>query len=194
MNFMTSKGIFMMTLRKTLFALLVIGLPGAGILGCDFGVNPYLFDGTPVGADYRVDVTGTSYSGSTTIPLRDILESIKKEVDSITVLNITLLVDSTAGTASPLTISGSASIDSYTFVTLSGVPITAFSKERSIFDKTIPGFSFNRAGVDHIVDLLRDPGSVPETVVAAVSASTSASPLHFTIHVKLYTQVFTKSK
>ena len=183
-----------MTPRKILFAILISELLGIGIPGCDIGVNPLLFDGTPVGADYRVDVTGTSYSGSTSIPLRDILESIRGEVDSISLINITLLVDSTAGTATTTALSGFVSVDDYTILTLSDVPISAFSSERSIFDKTITGFTFNRAGVDYLVGLLSNPESVPETVNATVSASSSSSPLHFTIHVKLYTQVFTKSK
>ena len=194
MNTIISKGLFMKTQRTMLMAVFLVISLGAGITGCDFGVNPFLFDGTPVGADYRIDVTGTSYAGSSSIPLRDLLESIKKDVDSITVVNITLLIDSTAGTASSLSITGSSSVDSYTILTMTGVPISAFASERSIFDKTIPGLSFDRTGVDHIVSLLRNPESVPETVVAAVSGFASSSPMHFTLHVKIYTQVFAKSK
>ncbi|MBI4546360.1 MAG: hypothetical protein HY707_00145 [Ignavibacteriae bacterium] len=157
---------------------------------CEFGIYPLLFDGVPVIVKYRIDETSTSYSGSSTVNLQNIPEEIEEEIDSIKVFNITLKIDSTAGTNPSTTVSGSASIDSRTIFTFTNVPLSTFSTERSIFDTALSGVSFIPDGVAYLIGLLNQR-PLPATVTFAVSGSASSSPLRFTICIKLYTQVFT---
>ena len=174
---------------KLWVALVIFAAASVAVIGCDVGVNPLLFDGSPVSAKYRVDTDGSSYLESKTVDLATVVEDIDKEIDSIKVFNVTLFIDSTEGTASGTTASGFVALDALTLVSLTDVPLSAFATERSIFDTTITGFHYNDAGVAHLISVLKQR-PLP-SVDVSVSGSTSSSPLHFTLHLKLYTQVFT---
>ncbi len=104
----------MMIKKYLLIMMTALGLFGIAMTGCDVGINPLLFDGSPVSCRFRVDASGTSYSGSATISLNNILSKIDKHVDSAKVFNITMLIDSVTGT--PL-VSGTGTIDGHTLLT-----------------------------------------------------------------------------
>ncbi|GEM_PF-1055255 len=168
-------------------------------IGCELGVNPLLFDGSPVSARFAASTADSSYADSTTIALHDVLSGIDKHVDSITVFNVTLLIDSLRnGTLASTTVTGSGSIDGTTLLTLSNVPLSTFSSERSIFDpslKSLPGgasFSFDPAGVSYLNGLLKHPDSLPASVKVKVGGTASQSGLYFDVTIKLYTQIFAK--
>jgi hypothetical protein len=160
------------------------------IAGCDLGVNPLLFDGTPITAKFRVDQTGTVYASAKVINLQDALGSISKEIDSVKVFNITLQIDSlTNGTDPSTTLTGVAVLDLDTLFTVNNVALSAFSSERSIFDKSLTGFSYKASGVSHLIALLHQ-NPLP-TVSVGVLGTASNGNLHFTTKLKLYTQVYT---
>lgn len=175
---------------RTKFLILVsVALIAALGVSCDLGINPLLFDGSPVTATYRVDATGNSYDTTITIDLHDILADIDKSIDSIKVFNITLQIDSTAGTAPGTTVTGEGYIDNLLLLSINGDSISRFATERSIFDTTSTGLSYADAGVAHLVAVLKmDP--LP-TVTLRARGTASTSNLHFTIKLRLYTQVFT---
>lgn len=190
----------MMLKKYLLTGIAALGLFGIAFIGCDVGVNPLLFDGSPLSAKFRIDAAGSSYGGSVTDSLHTILEDIEKNVDSIKVFNITLLIDSTSGTPAGNTISGiggfsigSGAPTGDTLLTLNNVSLSAFSSERSIFDPTLvaAGVIYNTAGITHLNAILKDPNTWPATITVGVLGSSSMSGLHFTAKVKIYTQVFT---
>lgn len=173
-------------------------LAGILIVGCDVGVNPLLFDGSPLSAKFRVDESSkSSFDDSTTINVAEVLSSVDKDIDSIKVFNITLQIDSlTDGTQGTTKLSGTAMIDGHILFTIldPGVELSAFASERSIFDETISGGPIFRAdGVAHLISRLHSlhSSSPPASVTVRVSGSASSSTLHFTVKLKLYTQIYT---
>src|SRR5260221_14497470 len=180
----------MLTKFLIFVALMMIAMVG---VNCDLGINPLLFDGPPVTGTLRVDAVGSVFATMQTVDLHEVVADIDKEVDSIKVYNITLQIDSTAGTDPSTAFSGSALVDGDSLLNVVGLPITAFASERSIFDATITGGPiFVQKGVTHLINLLKDYkeshvlGEI--TIVAAGSATTPN--LHFTIKLRLYTQLF----
>jgi len=169
---------------------------GAFLVGCDVGINPLLFDGTPVEASYCVEVTsGTTISPiSKTVNLEDILSSIEKDIDSVKIYNITLLVDSTTGTAPGVDFTDSLYMGSTKVFSMNGTPLTAFTTERSIFDPSITGLQFGSTIVSTLTSYI-DPKNRPApTVTLTFAGSASNQPLLFTVHLKIYAQVYTKPK
>lgn len=181
--------------RTAIVLVLVLAAILAAILaGCEFSNNPILVEGAFVHATFRVDQdglpAGTPIAATTTVRLADVLDGASASADSVKIYNITVMVDSVTGATSPdAPLTGSALIDGNTLFSLSDVPISALGKEHSIFDATVPGFSFTNAGVQYLVQALRqDP---PPTVTVGVVTRSSSSALHFTLRVKIYTQVYT---
>jgi len=174
-------------MKTSILSLTLLLLLGAA--GCELSTNPLLFEGPPITAKFRVDLTGTAFGDAATINLQDAVGGIS-DVDSVKVFNITLQIDSlTNGTSPATTISGTATLDGVTLFTITNVALSAFSSERSIFDNSLAGFSYNAAGVSHLLSVLRQR-PLP-TVTLAVGGTASAPTLHFTTKIKLYSQVFT---
>jgi hypothetical protein len=183
-----------MKIRKQFFALLAAAVLLMVAPGCDVGVNPLLFDGTPAQAVFYVNTSGTSYSGSQNVNLNDIFDAIGDQIDSVKVFNITIQVDSTGSTPSGTTISGTGTVDGNTLVTLSSVSIASLTTEQSIFDTNFDGFTLGAAGVDALVSALGTAFADRDgdhTATFAVSGTSSGSPLQMKIIVRVYTQVYT---
>ena len=185
-----------MTILKhvTIFLVAVLFLTLGS--GCDLGVNPLLFDGTPVSAVFYVNTTGTSYSGSKTVNLNDIFDAVGNRIDSIKVFNITLQVDSTEGTPAGTTLTGTGTADDVTIVTMTNADITSLATEQSIFDPSFTAFTLNSDGVDALATKITNAfadRSVPHNVNFEVSGSrsTSTGSLKMKIIVRVYTQVYT---
>ena len=162
--------------------------------GCEFTNNPLLVEGAFVNAAFRVDQEGlppnSPFGASTTMRLGDVLEDISDVADSVKIYNISITVDSVTGSTSPAsTISGSASIDGHSLFTLSNVPLSALSPEHSIFDTSVPGCGFSSAGVQYLVQALRQ--NPPPTVTVTVFGNSSSTALHFSLRLKVYTQIYT---
>ena len=176
-------------LRYTLIVALL-----STMAGCEFTNSPLLVEGAFVNASFRVDQEGlpanTPFGTAAMLRLTDVLDNVSAAADSIKIYNITVMIDSTAGSAPAATpISGLASIDGITLFSLDNVPLSSLGREHSIFDASVPGCSFNASGVLHLVQSLRQ--NPPPDVSVAVIGSSSAAALHFTLHVKIYTQVYT---
>jgi hypothetical protein len=180
-----------MTTKFLMFvALVTIALAG---LNCDLGINPLLFDGPPLTGTLRVDAVGSVFATVEAVDLGGLASEVDKGIDSIKVYNITLQIDSTAGTNPATTFSGSALIDGDSLINVVGLPLSAFASERSIFDATVTGGPiFVQAGVSRLIAILKSYGeshTLPVvTIVASGTASTTS--LHFTIKLRLYTQLF----
>jgi hypothetical protein len=162
--------------------------------GCEIGTNPLIVDGSPLTATLRVDGNANMYGTTETVNLEDVLAGIDKDVDSIKIFNITLLIDSTAGTPAGTTLTGGIGVNTDTLVLMMGTPITAFSSERTIFDPTLKnaGFSYNNGVVTILHGFLQQ--NPRPTITLLFGAITNKTPIHFTFHFRLYTQVFTKVK
>ena len=163
------------------------------ISSCELATNPLLFDGSPLSANFTVIVTGNSFSGSNTIHLSDVFSGIDIDIDSVSVINVSILIDSLSnGAVGSTTISGTGSVDGHALLTLSGVALSTFSSERSIFDPTLSGagVTYGSAGISYINSMLRHPESLPSSTSISVSGTTSQNG-RFKAHIKFYTQVFT---
>jgi hypothetical protein len=159
--------------------------------GCDIGINPLIFDGTPVEATFEVNSLVSTFPPIVySVDLQEVLSDIDDEVDSIKVYNITLHVENSGGNNPSVT--GDITVNGNTLVSLSNTPVSAFAAERTIFDPGLQaqGFNYSPTIVPTINGYLKQDPKPTVNVVA--SGSANQSPLHFTIHVKVYTQVFLK--
>ncbi len=162
--------------------------------GCELGTNPLLFDGSPVTVSFRVDEpSATILADSTSKDLEDV-KNIDKDIDSVKVFNITVQIDSiTGGTDSSTTLTGTVTLDhAYTLFTLDTVALSEFVTERSIFDNSLGNkFAYNSAGVNYLLDLIKNKPNPLPTVWIAVYGRADKSPLHFRVRLRLYTQIYT---
>lgn len=184
---------------KRYFAGLVLAALVVLLWGCDIGVNPLLFDGAKLHANYHVQSSTTSFSASETIDsaqIADVVSEVDKQIDSVKVYNITIKVDSTGGTNPATTVSGSLLVNGHTFLTLTNVPISTFSTEISVLDPSVAsaGVSINRPGLEFIVNQFKNKESLPTSLTLVATGSTSHSPVDFWIHLTIYTQIFTAGK
>jgi hypothetical protein len=139
------------------------------------------------------------FGDSLTVNLGDVLSGIDKEVDSIKLFNITLLIDSTTGTAPGTKLSGLFLLrnnnQSYdTLFVMNNMPLPTFAEEQSVFDPklTSAGFTYNPTFVNIMHGLLQqNPQPMIHLALGGIGSST---PLHFNAHLKIYTQVFAKIK
>ena len=180
--------------KITLVTMTLAGILATIIAGCDIGINPLIFDGSVTGKTFYVNTTGTSFDEGASFDLSSLKDLTDQTIDSLKFYNLTILIDSATGTPS---ISGSIVVDSVngvpasdTIVTLTNVPITDFSSERSIFDPTLAGVTYNASAVA----ILKGYFNSGAVIHVRASGSSSSSPLVFDIHVKIYGQVFTKPK
>lgn len=180
-------------MKTMVFTLLTI-VAGVMVLltGCEIGTNPVILDGSPVTADLRVDASSNILADSLTVNLGDALAGIDKEVDSIRVFNITLLIDSvdTMGGSNIISLGG-LKLENDTVLTLVNTPFSAFATERTIFDPKLKnfGFTYDSTLALTLQQYLRQKPQ-PVVHIAFGIFSLPPSQLHFTVHLKLYTQVF----
>ncbi len=174
---------------KLLLAALFVAVT-ALLVSCDLGINPLILDAPAATATFRVDETLTSsFDNSSVVDLEEIRTNIDSDIDSVKVFNITLQIDRKAGTSPATTISGSALVDGYPLLTLSGTAMSQFASERSIFETTLTGGPiYMNLGVQHLISVLRQR-PLPSVTVRA-SGTASGLPLHFTIRLRVYTQIF----
>jgi hypothetical protein len=163
-------------------------LPLVGFL-CDVGINPLLFDGSPLTAKFTVASSTTSYSSTDTLHMEEAIAAIDKDIDSVSLFNITMRIVN-KGTPGPR-VSGTAAFNGTPFITLTSVAVDSFNTERSIFH--LPsGFTISRNGVRQIVHAVKDASRGEGSTIAFITvAGTSTSALNVEIYLKLYTQVFT---
>jgi len=158
--------------------------------GCDIAVNPLLFNGSPLTAEFVIDEQQTSYQGTDQIRLGNLLSSISETVDSIKVFNITLRIEPMTGTPENLTVSGSIDVDNQEMVEMSNLPISLYENEQSIFDFGLTQYlTGNPALVPYLNSLLAQP--VLQTITVNVTGQASDTPVRLRIFVTLYTQVYT---
>ncbi len=159
--------------------------------GCDIGINPLIFDGSPVEASFEVNSLISTFPPIVySVNLGDVLSDIDDEVDSIKVYNITLLIEN-LGTTNP-SVTGDITVNGNTLLSMNNTPISVFVSEHSIFDASLQaqGFNYSSTIVPTINGYLKQDPKPTVNVVA--SGSAAPAPLHFKIHVKVYTQVFTR--
>lgn len=167
------------------------------VAGCEVGINPLIIDGAAASDPVRVDIDAPfppAILASSNVDLDDILSDLGN-ADSIRLYNLTLLATNT--TTAPATrvngsirirMAGSARQD--TLANFSGLLLTEFLTERSIFDKTISGFTVHPQGIATLVLALRSPRPLPMATVY-IDAFADHSSLHLTLHLKVYAQIFT---
>ncbi len=161
------------------------------LYGCDVGINPLLFDGSPLEAILTVTSTETSFMQSGEVNLSDAASDISQDIDSVKVFNVTIRVENTGGTAPLTTFSGNATFDGNTVATLTNVPLSTLANETSIFNTT--GISFNGTGVHALATAINAAVSQHDGTLHSFSVTMTASesPVNIKIHVKVYTQVYT---
>jgi hypothetical protein len=181
--------------HRSFFTLAAVLLCTAGFFSaCDVGVNPLLFDGTPVVAEVVIhpDPGATVFGYSDTINLGDILDDIEDDFDSVNVFNITLKMENTGGMDSTTLLSGGGLYNGDTLLSFQGKPLYEFLQERSVF--RMRGLKVHRAGIRSlkvgINSALRGGG--PTTAIVQVGGTSSNANVNLKAIFKIYTQVFTK--
>lgn len=181
--------------RNVIASMLLLSM--FAIAGCEVGINPLVIDGAAVSDPVRVDIDAPfppAILANTNVDLEDVLSDLG-EADSIRLYNLTLLTTNT--TTDPATrvngsirirAAGSARQD--TLAVFNGVLLSDFLMERSLFDKTLSGFSVHPQGIAVLVSSLRSPRPLPMLTIY-VDAIADHSSLHLTLHLKVYAQVFT---
>ncbi len=162
------------------------------LAGCEIGTNPVILDGSPTAQSMRIDNAGNLFGGVGTVDLSEVFSGVADEVDSVKIFNITLLIDSTAGTASGTALTGMLVLNTDTLFTLNGTPLSEFSGERAIFDPRLKqrGLAYSAATIGVLQRLLNQTPSPKVTI--GFGGIASSSPLHFSAHLKFYTQVYTR--
>jgi hypothetical protein len=186
-------GIYMKNNKQIWLSVFTVALLVLVGFGCEVGVNPLLFDGSPLAASFTVNTTGTSYNGSTTLNLNDVVKDFSKSIDSTDVFNVTIRIEN-ASSPENTTISGIGQVDGNTLLQITNVPLSTFATEKSVFDKSITGFNVDASGFLALRTLVKNAlqqPDMPHTATLSLSGTASQSPLQFTIYVKIYTQLYT---
>lgn len=165
------------------------------IAGCEFGRYPLIIDSSVESGPIPVNLDSslpTQVVQSATVSIAELREVTGEEVDSMRFYNLTLLINNNTS-PDGAAITGTMSVNGILLATLTGVPLSEFLTERSIFDKNLitGGFQYHPAGVTYLLGVLKT--QTPDLLVVSVSAGTDASALHFDLNVKLYGQLFTST-
>jgi hypothetical protein len=174
--------------------IILVGLLLAGLAGCEIGTNPIILDGAPAAQTLRVDNSANFFAGTGPVALSEIFNGVDNEIDSVKVFNVTMLIDSTAGTTGGTVLTGLLLINTDTLFTLNGTPLSAFSAERTIFDPTLAqaGFTYSTSTLMKLQHALNQKPQ--PTVTLTFGGIASNSPIHFSAHFTLYTQFFTRAQ
>ena len=163
--------------------------------GCEVGVNPLLFDGSPVEASFPINTSSASFASEVNTDLGEVLKDISDEFDSVNVFNITLQIENTGNMVTTTSFDGSAAFNDSVLVSFTGIPLSRLLKEQSMF--RITGVTVNKRGILYlkraINTALRNPGT-PSIAKFTIAGNSSQTPVHITPIVRVYTQVFTKKK
>lgn len=163
------------------------------VTGCELGMNPFIFDGTvtsdPVWVNSSFPVIGVQQSIDLSDARLNAQQGSDPQIDSVKFYNLLLMFDSTGGTPAGTSLTGILMINTDTLATLTNVPVIAFNPERSIFDQSLPGWRYNNAGVQFLMQTLRNPN--PPPVMFTFGAIASNTPISFRARVKVHAQVFT---
>jgi hypothetical protein len=158
--------------------------------GCDVGVNPLIFDGTPVKAVINVETNETSFDHSSVINLNTVLQDIDDVVDSISVFNITMQVANRVSPAANTVFSGAILINNVQLISVNNLTLADFAQERSVFDQDLgTNVTVNPAGLQMLQGMLTQ--SPMPTIGVRATGQAGSGPLDFDLVVALYTQVYT---
>lgn len=158
------------------------------LAGCEVGKYPLILDASGKSRTIYVNVTPPDeFTDSVTIPLADLQDLTDYDIDSIRFYNLTLDVDSNTS-ASDAAIWGEITVNDNPLLTLTNVQIAQFTDEKSIFDKTITGYTYNPVGVVFLLNALRTQS--PSEIEVKLRVNTIEDPLHFKLTITLYAQVF----
>jgi hypothetical protein len=166
-------------------------LPLVGFL-CDVGVNPLLFDGSPLTAKITVNSGSQIFADSVTVNVADAVSAIDKDIDSVNLFNITLRIVRIGNAPADNLLSGDATFNGSKFLSLSNVGVDAFSTDQSVFH--LPsGVTMNRQGMRQIVRAIwaASRHQTSDSAVVKIAGTSTKSPNNYTIYLNLYTQVFT---
>ena len=157
------------------------------LAGCELSKYPLILDASGKSKTIRVDWNDPDpYTDSVTISIDDLADLTDYDIDSVRFYNLTLHITNDTSDAGA-SISGEISVEGITLVTITSVEVTAFHKERSIFDKTLTGYSYNKPGVLFLLNALRNQSPSEIKVKAILSGD---AEMHFDLTVTLYAQVF----
>jgi hypothetical protein len=184
------KGVAMKFKRLLPLALVIAVLPLIGSV-CDVGMNPLLFDGSPITATVAIHANTTIYDSTATIDLKDALSDVKKDIDSADIYNITLKIRNDGSTPVGTTASGTVMINNIWIFSMNNVKISDFAKERSIFRLPAGSITLRPQGMRQLRRLIWSVSRGQTGVVSVHLFGTSSQKLDVTAFLTLYTQVYT---
>ncbi len=174
--------------KYTQLMVISAGLAALLLAGCELSKYPLILDASGKSRTIHVEVSPPAeYSDSVTISIADLKDLTDYDIDSIRFYNLTLNVDNNTSPENAA-ISGDILVNDISLLTLSNVQVAQFSKEKSIFDKTITGYSYNKLGVVFLLNALKT--QLPSDIEVKLRVNQIADPLHFDLTITLYAQVF----
>lgn len=170
---------------------LIIAFSGIIILflsGCELSKYPLILDAAGKSKTIRIDANPSStFSDSVIVSIEDLKELTDYDIDSIRFYNLTLHVTNDTSDANA-TFSGNVTVEGEQLLSLTNVQLSEFSRERSIFDKTIAGYTYNKSGVVFLLNALKTQN--PSSIKLKVEGTAGNNELHFDLTITLYAQVF----
>ena len=156
--------------------------------GCELSKYPLILDASGKSRTVHVNVSPPDeFSDSVTIAIADLQDLTDYDIDSIRFYNLTLNVDNNTS-PEDAAISGEITVNNIPLLTLTNVQVAQFTDEKSIFEKTITGYSYNPLGVVFLLNTLRTQS--PSEIEVKLRVNPIEDPLHFDLTITLYAQVF----
>jgi hypothetical protein len=176
---------------KTQTRLMIIsaGLIVLFLAGCELSKYPLILDASGKSRTIHVVVNAPTpeYSDSVTVAIADLKDLTDYDIDSIRFYNLTLEVDNNTSAANAA-ISGEVTVEGIPLLTLNNVLVREFTDERSIFDKTIAGYGYDKSGVTFLLNALKT--QYPPEIKVKMKLSTIEDDLNFDLTITVYAQVF----
>jgi hypothetical protein len=181
------KDLIMKTQRYLM--IILAGMLVFFLSGCEVGKYPLILDASGKSRTIHVVVNAptSEYSDSAIISISDLRDLTDYDIDSIHFYNLTLNVDNNLS-ASDAAISGEVTVNGYNLLTLTNVMVTEFTDERSIFDKTIAGYGYDKSGVTFLLNTLKTQN--PPEINVKMKLNSITKDLNFDLTITLYAQVF----
>jgi hypothetical protein len=165
------------------------GLIALLLAGCELSKYPLILDASGKSRTIHVVVNAPTneYSDSVTVAIADLKDLTDYDIDSIRFYNLTLNVDNNES-AADAAISGEITVDGIPLLTLTNVKVTEFTDERSIFDKTIVGYGYDKSGIVFLLNALKT--QYPPEIKVKMKLTSIENDLDFYLTITLYAQVF----
>jgi len=187
-------------MKKRIINFTIILITGLSIITCDDMLRDNLVVVDSVtSANYSFDTSEASFSESQSVNLQSVMDTINRDVESVSIFNITMFVSNTYESLPQTSISGQLTVrisggsETHTLVSFTNISFDEFLIERSVFSEELPGITHDPDGIQALVNYFnRKPAPMVNfTINGTANSAGDGDRLTFDFVVKLYKQVST---